>query len=154
MVPPLKEIYIWLLTELDMGVCGDATDPFEFHQQFTHGGTGLWRFYCYMRNFIEFLDVNRPGNYYCFTMDNLNIHKNPIVTDLIEGAGHCVVYHAPYWSCNGVIKYVFNTIHTKLQMSNEDGANNVEDLHNRIYDIIFHMMATSYRPYFVHVGFQ
>jgi hypothetical protein len=82
---------------LIMGICGDATNLFEFHQQFTHGGTGLWRFYCYMRNFIEFLDVNCPGNLYCFTMDNLYIHKNPIITDMIESAGHRVVYRAPYW---------------------------------------------------------
>jgi hypothetical protein len=139
---------------LIMGICWDATDPFEFHQQFTHGGTGLWRFYCYMRDFIEILYVNCPGNYYCFMVDNLNIHKNLIITDLIESAGHRVVYRAPYWLCNGAIEYVFNTIHTKLQMLNKDGASNVEDLHDRIDDIVFHMTATSYRPYFVHVGFQ
>jgi hypothetical protein len=138
---------------LIMGICGDENDPFEIHQQFTHGGTGLWRFYCFMRDFIDFLNVNRPGMSYCFTMDNLNIHKNPIITDLIDESRHCVVYWAPYWSCDGAIEYVFNTIHTKLQMSNEDGANNVIDLQDRIDDIIFHMMATSFRPYFVHVGF-
>ncbi len=43
---------------LIIGVCGDANDPFEFHQQFAHGRTGLWRFYCDMHDFIEFLNVN------------------------------------------------------------------------------------------------
>jgi hypothetical protein len=99
---------------LIMGICGDEADPFEFHQQFARGGTGLWQFYCYMHDFIEFLDVNGPGNSYCFTMDNLNIHKNPIIVDLIKDAGHRVVYCAPYWSCDGAIKYVFNTIHSKV----------------------------------------
>lgn len=139
---------------LIMGICGDENDPFEFHQQFDKGGTGLYRFYCYMRDFIEYLNVNRPGVNYCFTMDNLNIHKNPIITDLIENAGHRVVYRAPYWSCDGAIEYVFNTIHTKLQMANEiTGATTLDDLRDKLDDIIFHLSTTSFRPYFVHVGF-
>ena len=139
---------------LIMGLCGDENDPFEFHQQFDKGGTGLYRFYCYMSDSIDYLDVNRPGVSYCFTMDNLNIHKNPIITDLIEGAGHRVVYRAPYWSCDGAVEYVFNTIHTSLQMSNEiTGASTLDDLRDKLDDIIFCMVTTSFRPYFVHVGF-
>ena len=71
-----------------------------------------------MHDSIEYLNVKRPGVNYCFTMDNLSIHKNPIITALVENAGHCVVYCAPYWSCDGAIEYVFNTIHTKSQMAN------------------------------------
>ena len=49
---------------------------------------------------------------------------------------------------------MFSTQFTqKLQMSNKDGANNLDDLHNRIDDMIFHMTTTLFRPYFVHVGF-
>jgi transposase len=47
-------------------------------------------------------------------MDNLNIHKHFIIRDLIAHAGHKIVYRAPYWSCDGAIEYVFNTIHTEL----------------------------------------
>ena len=87
-------------------------------------------------------------------MDNLNIHKNPIITDFIENVGHHVVYRAPYWSCDGAIEYVFNTIHTKLQMSNKiTGATTLDDLRDKLDDIILHMSTTSFRPYFVHVGF-
>lgn len=44
-------------------------------------------------------------------MDNLNIHKQPMILDMIEDAGHRGVFCAPYWSCDGAIEYVFNTIH-------------------------------------------
>jgi len=63
------------------------------------------------------LDLNRPGLEFCLTMDNLNIHKHPAVLDLIDDAGHKIVFRAPYWSCDGAIEYVFNTIHVKLQMA-------------------------------------
>ena len=29
----------------------------------------------------------------------------------------------PKWSCNSAMEYVFDMFHTKLQISNEDGAN-------------------------------
>lgn len=135
-----------------MGISGDDIDPFEFHQSFTEGGTNLWRFYCYMDEFIKWLDVNRPGRSFCFTMDNLNIHKHPIILDLIEEAGHRIVFRAPYWSCDGAIEYVFNTIQTKLQMDSE-GVKEVRELVLKMDDIIFEMTDEGYRKYFEHVGF-
>ena len=93
-----------------------------------------------MHDSIEYLNVKRPGVNYCFTMDNLSIHKNPIITALVENAGHCVVYCAPYWLCDGAIEYVFNTIHTKLQMPNDlTGATTLDDLRDKLDDIIIHM---------------
>ena len=85
-------------------------------------------------------------------MSNLNIDKSPIILNLIEVAGNQVVFRAPYWSCDGPIEYVFNTIHTKLQMD-YGGVDNVDDLIAKIDDIIFVLVYTSFRAYFVHVGF-
>ena len=135
-----------------MGISGDENDPFEFHRTYYEGGTNTWRFYCFMRDFIEWLDTNRPGDSFCFTMDNLNIHKSPVILDLIDSSGHRVVFRAPYWSCDGAIEYVFNTIHTMLQM-NETVAEDVHQLIIELDDIIFRMVPNSFRPYFVHVGF-
>ena len=45
-------------------------------------------------------------------MDNLNTHKNPMVLNLITGEGHHYLFRTPYWSVDGPIEYVFNTIHT------------------------------------------
>ena len=120
--------------------------------QYTEGGTDLWRFYHFMDELLDWLDANRQNHSFCFTMDNLNIHKHPIILDLIRDAGHRIVFRAPYWSCDGPIEYVFNTIHFKLQME-EDGKGNVNELMELVDDIIFNITPHSFYPYFTHVGF-
>jgi hypothetical protein len=74
-----------------MGISGDDQDPFEFHKLYTEGGTDTWRFFTYLEEFIDWLDVNRPNETFCFTMDNLNIHKHPVILDLILNSDHRVV---------------------------------------------------------------
>ena len=86
-----------------------------------------------MSESIEFLNDNYPGRSFLFTMDNLNIHKHLLI--LIEEAGHRVVFRAPYWSCDGAIEYAFNTIHTFLEM-NDDEMEDVDALENRMNLII------------------
>lgn len=136
-----------------MGISGSEDEPFYFHQTFSEGGTDLYRFYCFMEDFISFLALNRQGQSFCFMMDNLNIHKNPLIISMIEDAGRRVVYRAPYWSCDGAIEYVFNTLHTLLQMDTFNGATDVNELMLRIGDKIHLMGLSSFTPYFIHVGF-
>lgn len=131
-----------------MGVSGDDENPCSFHQTFTEGGTGLWRFYNFMEDFIGYLGENFPGESFLFTMDNLNVHKHPIVLALIRNAGHRVVFRAPYWSCDGAIEYVFNTIHTRLQMQ-FNAIDDVDELVNELNLIIGGM--GSFKRYFDHV---
>ena len=133
-----------------MGISGDIQDPFEFHQMFSEGGTDLYRFYTFMEEFIDWLALNHPGQTFCFTMDILNIHKHPLVLDLIENSGHRIVFHAPYWSCDGAIEYVLNTIQVKLKIA-DHGAETADDLINEIDDIIFDMVDQSFHPYFCHM---
>jgi hypothetical protein len=92
--------------------------PFSFHKLYSEGGTDMQHFYGFMVELIDYLDTNFPGRGFCFTMDSLNIHnhKHPMVLYLIYNSGHRVVFRAPYWSCDGPIEYVFNTIQTHLQM--------------------------------------
>ena len=137
-------------TNLIMAVSGDNQNPISFHQQFIDGGTDLYRFYSFMEDLIDFLVNNYPNRSFLFTMDNLNLHKHPIVLNLIADAGHRVVFRAPYWSCDGSIEYVFNTIHTILE-GNREKMEDVNALVNRINLIIGSM--ESFRRYFLHVGF-
>ena len=88
---------------------------------------------------------------FTFTMDNLNIHKEQIFLDMIWDAGHRVIFRAPYWSCDGAIEYVFNTIHTMLQME-YSGVSDIADLELKIDDIIFDMTQVGYGRYLGHVG--
>ena len=86
-------------------------------------------------------------------MDNLNIHKHPMILDLIEEGGHRIVFRAPYWSCDGPIEYVFNTIYMKLQMDDDGAVTDLDELMQKLDDIIFVMVDASFYPYFYHVGF-
>ena len=83
-------------------------------------------------------------------MDNLNLHRHPVTTNLIYARGHHVVFRVPYWSYDGAIEYVFNTLQTRLQME-INGVDNVFQLVNNINGIIGGM--TSFKRYFLHVGF-
>lgn len=134
-----------------MGVFGDDRyDDLFFHQTFTQGGTNTWRFYNFMKDFIDYLEQRFPGRKFLFTMDNLNVHKVKVVTDLIYNAGHRVVYRAPYWSCDGPIEYVFNTLQTRIQMDfgKIDSLDELVDEVNRIVEEL-----GPFTNYFVHVGF-
>ena len=137
-------------TNLLMGISGSEQTPFSYHRMYSEGGTDLNRFYNFMVGFINYLDANYPGRRFVFTMDNLNIHKHPMVLHLIQSHGHGIVFRAPYWSCDGAIEYVFNTIQTHLQMQNRP-VSTTAALENEINRIIGSM--GSFKPYFLHVGF-
>jgi hypothetical protein len=83
-------------------------------------------------------------------MDNLNLHRHPVTTNLIYASGHRMVFQVPYWSCDGAIEYVFNTLQAHLQME-INGVDNVFQLVNKINVIIGGM--PSFKSYFLHVGF-
>ena len=89
-----------------------------------------------MTELCDWVDANRPGRSF-LTMDNLNLHRHPIVSNLIYGRGHRVVFCAPYWSCDGSIEYIFNTVQTRLQMD-VHGVDTVFDLVNKINTIVGH----------------
>ena len=134
-----------------MGISGDANNSFSFHRQYTQGGTDLWRFYRFMEDFCLFLaEPQFQGKSFCFTMDNLNVHKHPIILNMIHENGHRIVFRAPYWSCDGAIEYVFNVIHTKLQQD-FNSVDNIDELQNAINIIIGNM--DSFYDYFLYVGF-
>ena len=135
-----------------MVILGDERvgEAFSFHRCYTEGGTNLWHFYNYMLELCNWLAANQPGWDFLFTMDNLNIHKHPVIFHLIYLRRHRVVFWAPYWSCDGAIKYVFNTLHTRLQME-INGVNSVYQLVNKINTIIGGLPL--FKQYFLHVGF-
>ena len=138
--------------DLLMAISGDehVGQAFSFHRCYTEGNTDLWRFYHFINDLCNWLAVHCPGRQFLFTMDNLNLHRHPIVQNSIHASGHCIVFRAPYWSCDGVIEYVFNTIQTMLQMDPE-GVEEVHGLVNKINGIIGDM--TSFKPYFMDILF-
>jgi hypothetical protein len=52
-------------------------------------GTTIEKFYGFIDHILDNLDQNHPGRVFLFTMDNLSIHRNPLVMNRILNAGHC-----------------------------------------------------------------
>ncbi|EJK47066.1 hypothetical protein THAOC_34243 [Thalassiosira oceanica] len=142
-------------TNLLCAVGGDGATPISYHEQYSAGGTDLWRFYSYMLALLDHLHTRHPGRPFVFTMDNLNIHKHPAIRFLIYSRGHRLVFRAPYWSCDGPIEYVFNTVQLQLQSPEfHNRIDSVDALEDAI-DVILGRMATlSFRNYFLDVGFE
>ncbi len=77
---------------------------FSYHRCFTEGGIDLWQFFSFMSELCDWLAANCPGRLFVSTTDNLNIHRHPVIDNLIHVHGHCVIFRTPYWSCDGAIE--------------------------------------------------
>ena len=91
-----------------------------------------------------------PGNWYCFTMDNLNAHRNDGVVALIHAFGHGIVYRAPYYPIDGPIEFVFNTLQSMVRTRLYE-VKNGQDLTNVLSQSI--QSIYDFSTYFEHVGF-
>jgi hypothetical protein len=81
-------------------------------------------------------------------MDNLNIHHNPVLLQMIASWRHMYFFIAPYWSVDGPMGYVFNTSHTLL-LQYFRNINLLLVFGNRIDMVI--AQITNFKNYFLHV---
>ena len=134
-----------------MAISGCDQEHSRWLETWTGKGTALNRFYDFVEMVVNDLNDRFPGRIFTFTMDNLNVHKNPLVMGLILNGGHRVVYRAPYWSVDGAIEYVFNTIHTMVEVL-FNNINNLDDLITVVDHII--TLLPTFQPYLQHVVFE
>eukprot|EP00956_Cyclotella_meneghiniana_P001714 scaffold1870_cov73-Cyclotella_meneghiniana.AAC.5 len=73
------------------------------------GGTTNDRFTAFIRRILQDIGQGTPQHWYCFTMDNLNTHRNLIIMQMIHAAGHRCVFRAPYYPFDSAIEHVFNS---------------------------------------------
>lgn len=137
-----------------MGISADPAINMSWHDVWPQceGGTTLYRVYVFFERIIDWLDTHHPGRVFCFTMDNLNIHSNPIILHLITSRGHRYLFRAPYWSVDGPMEYVFNTMHVKLLLFFRQ-IDNLTQLENALNQIIGQLSPNGFDSYFRHVGF-
>ena len=114
------------------------------------GGTTVEVMYEFFYEILEDIGVATPENWFCFTMDNLNAHKNEGVIALIHAYGHGVSFRAPYYPVDGSIEFIFNTLQVLIR-SNLYEVNDAETLIQVIQHSIQSMIDFS--TYFHHVGF-
>ena len=112
----------------------------------------MYRMYIFIERVCDWLDENRPTRVFCFTLDNLNVHANVFILNLITSRGHRYLFRAPYWSVDGPMEYVFNTFHVKLLLFFRE-IEDLDELRNALNQIIAQLSPNGFDPYFFHVGF-
>ena len=86
-----------------------------------------------------------------FNMDNLSLHHSLQTATIIHNAGHRLAFRAPYYSVDGPIEYVFNTIQCALRINNHlisDGSSLIDEMRNAIAN------TETFELYFIHCGFH
>ena len=66
---------------------------------------------------LHYIGPGTPGNFMVFTMDNLNLHQNVVVQQIIHAAGHRCVFRAPYYPVDSPIEHLFNTVQIALTLA-------------------------------------
>ena len=83
-----------------LAICGEqhfqGRPARRWVETWSQGGTTTDKFLAFIQRILLDLGPGTPGNFYCFTMDNLNSHRNVLVQQAIDTAGHVCVFHAPY----------------------------------------------------------
>ena len=140
---------------MEFAICGkiadNGIDAKRWADIWIEGGTTVFKMLEFIHQILEDIGPANENNFFVFTMDNLNSHKNPAVIALIHVYGQGVVFRAPYWAVDGSIEFVFNTIQTLVRSWLYEIYNG-EDLIHVVYQTI--QSIESFAPYFVHVGFN
>ena len=138
-----------------LAVCGE--DPIDgqeasrrWAEVWVEGGTTVNRFLSFMEDLLDDIGYAEEDNFFVFTIDNLNAHKNIAVLAMIQHCGHGVVFRAPYWPVDGPIEFVFNTIQTLVRARLYE-IRTSEDLVRAIYCSI--ASIDSFANYFINCGF-
>ena len=129
---------------------GGNQDARRWATMWLNGGTTIDKFLRFVQDILDSIGEATDDNFYVFTMDNLNTHKNAAIIALIHLYGHGVVYRAPYWAVDGPIEFVFNTIQTLTRARLYDIMTS-QDLVISIQQAI--QSIDTFEHYFVHCGF-
>lgn len=133
------------------GRTGQQGDPSpRWTSIWQEGGTTIARMLDFVQLILNDIGPATPESWYCFTMDNLNSHKNPMVVNLIYAFGHGVCFRAPYYAVDGAIEYVFNNIQTLVRSrlyEVQDGADLLQVITQSIQGI------DDFSGFFRNVGF-
>lgn len=114
------------------------------------GGTSIQRFVAFIQQILNDIGPGVPGNRRCFMMDNLSAHHDALVQQMINNAGHYLVYRAPYWPQDGPIEYFFNYVEGIL-MTERYEIHTPAQLEGHINHIF--ATTTNFVNWFNHCGF-
>ena len=151
-VGPYQKSEKWNLL---LAVCGEdpanGNDARRWADIWLEGGTTVAKMLEFVQHVLDDIGPADPENFFVFTMDNLNSHRNDAVIALIHVYGHGVVFRAPYWPVDGAIEFIFNSLQTLVRARLYDIRNSA-DLVAAIYAAI--QSIDTFGPYFINVGFR
>jgi hypothetical protein len=120
--------------------------------EISHGRSGTTNtdFYDFIRRIIIDLGPGTPNRRFCFILDNLVVHTNPMLLLMILVAGHRFVFRAPYWPKDAPIEYVFNVLENALNIRMHEIFVDA-DLRRVLQDTLRNI--PTFTPWFHHVGY-
>ena len=137
-----------------MAICGEdgvqGSPSRRWTKLWLEGGTTVDRMMEFVLEILEDLGPATADNWYCFTMDNLNSHRNVGLIALIHAYGHGVAFRAPYYAVDGAIEFVFNNLQTLIRSrlyEVKDGNTLIAVINQSIQSM------ENFAPYFENVGF-
>jgi len=113
-------------------------------------GVNVAIYAAHIQEVIAAIGPGGPGNCKTFLCDNLNVHKNLLIGQLIQQAGHRRVFRAPYRPSDGPIEFLFNTIQQELT-KRLHRIFNFQDLEQEMNAII--QQLGPFEQYFIHCGY-
>ena len=135
-----------------LGISGDPQLNYRWAEiEEQRGGTTFEDFYRIVDRISADLQQRHPGRRFVFLMDNLNVHHNPLISQLLQARGHAVVYRAPYTPEDGPIEFVFNTLESAL-VTDMHKISNAGDVRRSLENML--RRITDFSGYFRHVGYR
>lgn len=128
-------------------------DGWKWYKFVENSGTDVTLFVSLIKEILTDLGPWVPGQKrYCFTLDNLNVHRHAQVINSILLAGYRIVFRVFYLSSlDGAIELVFNTYEGKLKKRNfkiHNDANLVHEMQSIIHSL------GALQPYFHKIGYR
>jgi hypothetical protein len=136
-----------------LAICGEnntAGRPVRrWVETWSQGGTTTTKFLAFIQRILRDLGPGTNGNWCCFTMDNLNSHRNVLVQQAIHAAGHRCVFRAPYYPVDSAIEHFFNTVQLAMTLAMYR-LHDVDDVMREFLKLLRH--TATFHRYFEHVG--
>ena len=114
-------------------------------------GTAMIDTYKFLQRIINDINPGIPQRRRLFTMDNLLTHKKTAVVNIIVEVGHRFWFHMPYYSADGAIQYVLNTIHHDLEVKLRE-IKNASDFLSDVFNIVSAIL--NFCTYFTILGMK
>ena len=116
----------------------------------TEGGTTTVKFVDFIQRILNDIGPGTPQRRRCFTMDNLDSHRNLLVQQIIHNASHRILFRATYHPVGGPVQYYFNHMQMSLTLAMY-WIDSLAGVRMEVRSTLRNM--SGFRPFFIFCGF-